>query len=439
MADRLVGDELSRRLMKGGLAALVIKVGSAGLSFLMLLVLARAMSADDFGRFGFGFSLATLLAAVGSLGQRTLVLRFAPVYDHDGATAKLTGVVRDGYRLVALGCGLCATATVLVALILPGLEPRGYLVAAGLFALMLGFAEYQAHVLRAVGGMVLALAPNDILWRASVVVAALGSAAGVMPMLDAAGGLFLIGGILAAILVGQAFAHPVTRPTTLLTRPADMSDRPSWRQAMWGLWASGVVTMAAPNLAVVVLGLILSPEQTGPFFAALRVSMLLNLFLIASNMIAAPMISRSHHRGGEGELQRLCTRIVIGLALPTGVLFALILLAGDHVLALFGEGYGSAYWPLVLLSAGYLVNALSGSSSQLLQMTGDERHFLRIVTIVNGVSIAALAPLGLALGPIGAALALTFSQSAWNVACVVRAKARLKVDPSILSLAARPK
>ncbi|ADZ71463.1 lipopolysaccharide biosynthesis protein [Polymorphum gilvum] len=438
LLDRLLGDDLARKLARGGLAALVIKVGAAGLSFLMFLVLARAMSAEDFGRFGFGFSLATLLAVAGSFGQRMLVLRFAPVYDHDGDRQKLAGVVRDGYRLVALGCGLLGLATVVTGLLWPGLAARGYLVAAGVFTLVLGLAEYQAHVLRAFGGMLLSLGPRDILWRAGVILLALGAALGLLPKLDAAGGLWLTAGVLAAVVAGQALAHPVTRPAALFAGPADTSDRPTWRHAMWGLWASSFIRTAAPNLAVVVLGLVLTPEATGPFFAALRLSMLLNLFLMAANMIAAPMIARTYHRGDRDDLQRLCAHVSVGLTLPTLAVFLVFVLAGDRLLELFGTGYAAYYWVLIVLSVGYLVNALSGSTSQLMEMTGDERYYLRIVTVVNGIAIAALAPLSLLLGPLGAAIALTFSQCAWNASCILRSRTRCKVDPSILSFLYKP-
>ena len=81
---------LMRKVVGGSLAAFAIKVASAGLSFFMFVALARVMSRADYGIFAFGFSLATFLALVALLGQRTLALRMVPVYQAAGAPERLS-------------------------------------------------------------------------------------------------------------------------------------------------------------------------------------------------------------------------------------------------------------------------------------------------------------------------------------------------------------
>ena len=110
-ATALANDDVMAKLARGGMAALIIKIGGAGLSFLMFLMLARAMSAEEYGRFGFAFSLATLLAVVGSFGFRSLVLRYAAAYAADGAIELERGVIRHGYVVTALGCGALGSAS----------------------------------------------------------------------------------------------------------------------------------------------------------------------------------------------------------------------------------------------------------------------------------------------------------------------------------------
>jgi len=55
-----------------------IAISSAGLSFLMFLFLAKALGAEEYGRFAPMFSLGSFLAFVALLGQQTRVLKRLP-------------------------------------------------------------------------------------------------------------------------------------------------------------------------------------------------------------------------------------------------------------------------------------------------------------------------------------------------------------------------
>src|SRR5690606_28781952 len=160
----------------------------------------------------------------------------------------------------------------------------------GLLTVVLGWAEYQSHLLRTVTGMWVALAPRDLCWRALVIALAAASALGFLPSLDAASGLLLLTLTPPAMLSVQAWLHPLTRPGNLLFAPA-AGRSPLWRRAALGLWGNVIVQTAAPNLAVVGIGLLLTPAETGPFFAALRTAMLLSLFSLAASMVATPLLA----------------------------------------------------------------------------------------------------------------------------------------------------
>ena len=288
-AAAFANDDVMARLARGGLAALIIKVGGAGLSFLMFLMLARAMSVEEYGRFGFAFSLATLLAVVGSFGFRSLVMRYAPAYASDGTSELERGVIRHGYVVTALGCGVLGVGIAVFAAFVPGVDHPSYLMAAGAFTLVLGLAEYQASVMRAITGITLALVPRDIIWRLLVVAGCGLVTIGLVPQLTATSGTVLITAVLLVVIFGQALAHPMTRPASLLAGAAKQ-EKSKWWGSVWGLWGTLIVRSAAPNLAVVYLGLIMSPAATGPFFASLRLAMVMNLFLMSSGMVVAPAI-----------------------------------------------------------------------------------------------------------------------------------------------------
>ncbi|MDP2213495.1 lipopolysaccharide biosynthesis protein [Phenylobacterium sp.] len=409
----LIGEDFVAKIAARGVLPLSIKVGAAGLSFLMFLVLARSMSPEDYGRFGFGFALANLLAVAGSAGRRALILRYVPVYRARQSHALRLGIIRDGYQVVMTGCGALAIGLIALALLWPGLEARGYLVAAAALTFVLGLAEYQAPVMRTLAGTVLAQVPRDLLWRIGVILGATLSAIGILGPLNAMTALSLSAGVLAGVVIGQAYCHPLTRPRTLFGKDAEF-ERQEWRHTALGLWGTSVVRVAAPNLAVVILGLIMAPAETAPFFAALRTAMLLNLFLLASNLEATPRISRLFHQGKLRKLQHLCSLLTIGVSLPTMFVFVIFALFGGRILQLFGPGYDAAWPVLMILSTGYLINALSGPTSQIMEVTGNERAYLRMITVTNLIAIAAIWPMVHFAGSIGAAIAVTFALAAWN-------------------------
>ncbi len=424
---------LLKKLLRGGIMALVIKVGAAGFQFLMFLVLARGMSGPDYGVFGFGFSLGTLLAVGGSFGQRMLVLRFLSVYLSEGKTRLATGVLRDGVFIVLGGTAVLSLA---VALVLPLFEEgvsTGFLLWTALFAVAMALAEYFAFALRAHETMTLALAPRDVIWRLLVILAALPAAAGLLPAFSANGAMAMITGLLLAVVMVQTLTHAATRPAALWRAPAD-HDRATWRQAAWGLWGTSFVQIAAPNLTVVILGLILSPEETGPVFAALRIALLLNLFLLAANMVASPTISRFYHEGRFRELQRTCSAIALLASATAGIIFVVLIFFGDRMLEMFGPGFAAAHDVLLIVAGAYVVNTLTGPTSVLLELTGHERAAFKLLTGMNILSMAAMVPMTWAFGAAGAAACLALSIAGWNIQAVLYARRKIGLDPSVAGL-----
>lgn len=424
---------LLKKLLRGGIMALVIKVSAAGFQFLMFLVLARGMSGPDYGVFGFGFSLGTLLAVGGSFGQRMLVLRFLSVYLSEGKTRLATGVLRDGVFIVLGGTAVLSVAVAFVLPLFEGGVSTGFLLWTALFAVAMALAEYFAFALRAHETMTLALAPRDVIWRLLVILAALPAAAGLLPAFSASSAMAVFTGLLLAVVMVQTLTHASTRPAALWSAPAE-HDRTTWRQAAWGLWGTSFVQIAAPNLTVVILGLILSPEETGPVFAALRIALLLNLFLLAANMVASPTISRFYHEGRYRELQRTCSAIALLASATAGVIFLVLICFGDQMLEMFGPGFGQAHDVLLIVAGAYVINTLTGPTSVLLELTGHERAAFKLLTGMNILSMTAMVPMTWAFGATGAAACLALSIAGWNIQAVLYARRKIGLDPSVAGL-----
>ena len=89
-----------RSLLRTGLSrslvSLLIKVATAGLTYLMYVVLSRTMGITEYGYFAFGLSLATILAIGASMGQQTAILRYWPEEEVAGRHDKALSALRSG-------------------------------------------------------------------------------------------------------------------------------------------------------------------------------------------------------------------------------------------------------------------------------------------------------------------------------------------------------
>jgi O-antigen/teichoic acid export membrane protein len=438
LKEHLGGDEFVRSLLASGFAALLIKTATAGLSYLMFVFFARILSSGEFGRLAFAFSLATTLAAFAAAGLSTGVLRFWPEYQAAGRADLAASFIRWGWWGTLAG-SLITALGVMAAGFLLGQRTgaaAAYYGAIGLLVTAIALSEFGASALRADGRTVLALAPRDIIWRAALLLCLL-----VMGLanvgLDAVTGLILAGALLTVILAVQSFWWlPMAKDGRVNAPSAGL--RLKWLQALWPMWGGGILFAMVQQFDVVVVGLFLTPEQSGPYFAALRTASLLGLTLIAGSMVAAPLIARYYHAGSRAELARLSRTLSLCIALPTLLGFLFLLIAGRWLLAIFDASFADAYHQLVILAGAYAFSAICGPTAVFLQMIGRERDHLKMMALCYAAMLAAQCLLTPLIGPLGVALPTILGmigQSLWAV-CLLRSE--LCLDCSIFGLIWKP-
>jgi O-antigen/teichoic acid export membrane protein len=184
---------------------------------------------------------------------------------------------------------------------------------------------------------------------------------------------------------------------------------------------------------------VLSPGETGAFFAAVKTASMLTFPLQAVNLVVAPLLSRHFAAGEVHRVQRLAnfSASVSGLTALAGCV--VIALFGDLILGVFDPSYASAQLALLVLGGGYLISAVCGTSNNLMTMTGHERVHARILLVSNVTAILLTAVLSAVLGVLGAALGLAFGLGARNLWLSVWARRHMGVDPSLLGLVLPPR
>lgn len=170
---------------------------------------------------------------------------------------------------------------------------------------------------------------------------------------------------------------------------------------------------------IFMLGALVSKQEVGIYNAAYKLAILALVVINAVNTVLAPKIAALH---GENNLSAIktevlsATRLITYVTLP--IVLALILLRRP-LLCLFGDEFVAGETALMIISIGLLLNAMSGSVGQLLNMTQHQNELKRFTIISVVVNIILNYVLIKQMGIVGAAIASLLSTLLLNVLCLV--------------------
>ncbi len=446
-------DELVRKLARGGIQSVLIKSGGAALSLVMMVALARVMDPEDYGRFGFGFSVAMFASVVAGLGLQLGIMRWRPEHEVQGAPHLALAAERWAGNLTLAAASVAAASIAAGGWAASALAPSLGLptpdafspqvaAAAGSFTIPLAASAFTAAALRARGSTVAALAPRDLAWRTALSAAAFWLASR-GARIDAAEALLLCAALLALATLGQyalTGVRPGPAPGAAGDLPALSLSGPAWswmRQAT-PMWLSSVMTAMQRHFEVVLVGLFLAPAVTGLYFAAVSSAQVIGLMLLAGNMVAGPLVARTYHAGDIAGLQRLLRLVMLGVTGPTLAALALLWVFGDFVLSLFDPSYAGQGALLALLACGTAAMTLTGPAALVLMLASAERAQMRIVSRVvplMALSQAAAIPLFGAWGAAALNVTGAIVLGVWSRGACLRL---IGVDPTVLCLLRRP-
>jgi O-antigen/teichoic acid export membrane protein len=434
---QFMNSELAAKLLGPGLWALLIKVSGAALSYIMFVAFAHFLSPKEYGHFGVAFNLSILAATICSFGLSTGIMRFWPEYMALNNSAAAKGIVHHSLRLLGFGSLMFCAVLALTGITTDKLGFADAPLAIAALAIGSAFADFAASLLRAQGKVIWAMFPRDILWRVAAPLAAFLFIYFQKP-LDARFGLYACAAVLFVIVIFQiSKIRSVTNQQASAT--IIQSDWPKWKTTLGPLWASAILYAMIQQLDVVMVGTLANATDAASYFAAQKTASLLGLVMMAGGLVGAPLMSANFHSGKFKELQRLCNVLSIAIAISTLLGVLVIVIFGHQLLGIFDPSFVNAYPVLLLLAAGYTIDSLAGPNAYLMQMTGLERPYLKIMAACYlGVLLMQVVLIPI-YGGLGAATASAIGIIAWNL-CAIRLLRKSKgLDPSVLGLIFKPK
>jgi len=144
--------------------------------------------------------------------------------------------------------------------------------------------------------------------------------------------------------------------------------------------------------------------------------------------------SNLHFGGQTNRLQAVMRSVMTVAALVATPTFVALILVAAPILSIFGPAYVADYPALVILASASFIVMLSGPSSGLLLITGDEKLWSRIAGLSLVLRIALMSRLAPEYGAVGAAASWAIVNIPVAVAASLLCRRRCGVDPSAFAL-----
>lgn len=201
-----------------------------------------------------------------------------------------------------------------------------------------------------------------------------------------------------------------------------------WLQVALPLLLTAAFQMILAQMDVLAVSAFLPPRTVAVYGVAARLSRFISLTQFAVYLALGPSLVAAHTRGERDRVRLAVAAATRWTFWPACAATLLLLAGGRWLLTLYGPGFTSAYFPLCLLSLGFLVNAASGPAMVILNMTGYHSVVSRVsgLTATGGVCLTLL--LTWRFGAVGAAAASAAAMAVWNVFLAVAAQRHLGVQ-----------
>lgn len=400
----------------GGGITMAGKLFKVASRFVIAVLLARLLGAEQFGLYNISLTAVEIAAGLAALGMGTAVIRYIPVFASRRDEASLWGAIQVNIGVpvivsLALATGLYILAKPIAEDLLhqPQSEPLLRLASLAIpFFTLSDMAAAATRGFRRMEYTVIAQQIAQPLIRLSLY---LGLAVVGLNALRALAVSSLAEVVVALMLLYFLNKHfPLWRPLR-----AGRRDFKEMLRFSLPVYLSSLINTYGRHINVLLLGAFSSIKNVGIFVLANQVNLITDMFQGSLVTVSMPIISDLYTRGEHEQLGRyykLMTKWSVTLNLP---LFLFLMLFAEPVIAIFGSSFAGGEVVLAILVWAGLVDAGTGICGAMLDMTGNTMLKLinSIMTFVLSIGLGLLfIP---SLGLIGAAIATLAAQIIINL------------------------
>ena len=423
---------MMKNIFTHGSFLFLIKLLTAGLSFLFFYLAAQQLSAAEFGLLSLALTCLLFSTAFAKQGLEFSVVKFSALLD-----AQKLG----SFYVIVFCYALISSLVILVCLLLlaepianiifeknllADLLPLVAVVTLGQVWLSLNssFLKGCGHATSSVcfqGGftftfvlVLICIYPQE-------------SAAGMLKFL---GGAIFIASVLSMLLViaRTPLLKGDIRLTGLWQLNRELSSK-GFIKTNYSLFYTALAALVVQQASVLILARYETLAMVGVYSLALKASLLLSYPLVAINAITAPMYAKYFSNGQTKEFRRLASTTRMALTGIATIGCLVLWLAIDGLVGYLGDEYLSMAGLIKILMIGQWFNLATGSVVVMLLMTGYEKLHQRNIFIINIANIGLLFLLLPSYGAYAAAWITTITMSVTNLVSLWYTR-KIAVTPS---------
>ena len=425
-------DALVAYLSKGSAISMIVRAAGMATAFLSHLVLSRMLGAAQYGHYVIALGWAMVLVVPARLGLDNTALRFATIYRDEGRTDALRGLVYFSLMVIA-GASLLIALVLVIAKQLgaPPLREIDARLVLGVASLVFPLAALGwLSALVRTASQIFASQFYEQLLRPGLLIVALISVS-FWRQLDAALAMVVTSATAVVALLSMSIG---ARRILAQGKRSSFVDRKMWLSVSWVLFLMAAVQELLNQVDLILLGLMANATEAAHFAAAWRLASLVPFGLAAIVTVSGPLIASAHNQGDRAEMARIARLNARFSTVFAVVVASVLLIAGRTILGLFGPGFESAYPALVIMLAGGIANAFTGSVGYFLALTGHQRIALLILSGALIVSVLLNVLLIPTFGATGSAVASTVAIMVWNFIMVIYVRKRIGIDSTVVGL-----
>ncbi|WP_146216716.1 oligosaccharide flippase family protein [Thalassospira sp. 11-3] len=407
---------------------------SAGMMFLISLLISRYGGKEIFGFFSVILGLIVAATPVATFGMDAAIVRFLPVYRSEGRGSLVSRI----QRFVLFFSGSIS--------LLGGL---------GLAVLLVNFRGYDWGIGISTGvclplSVVLVVSQGIIRANENVSIAVMPEAI-VRPLIfSICISVFLFARMETLSLISIVFSYAIALIFSnffafiviIKKRYVDWNFESRIGFKDIRLWLNVGASVVFSNISislinqspVIVAGIVLSAFDAGEIGAVSRLAMLVSFALTAVNSIITPFLSRAIIVGDKMEVQSIVTRAMafsIFIAVPVCIVFYLF---SPFLLSAFGADYLKAVPFLRIMLCAYVVHVAAGPSISLLNISGLHKVTSRIMMLWTCLVLCGLLISMTVYGISGGVLVAAISTAGYPLLLAVICYKALGIDTTIFSL-----
>jgi O-antigen/teichoic acid export membrane protein len=434
--DRDLGRARIKRVAFGGATAFAILFASAGVTACAQLLVARLVGAETYGVYAYVIAWMTILAYFSALGFDIALLRFVSAYQTTEAWSLARGVIQYAERrtlAVSVLVMVAGTSAVVIWSRQFSPELRNTFLVGFILVPLWALLWVRCSIVRAFGGVVLALAPDKVVRDGLLLVLVVLANLWLGRQIDAP--LVMMATLVSSVVaLGLASgAMRTLRPGVLTIAPPEYAAL-TWRRTAVPLVIITAAEALLNRTGVVLLGWFGETTQAGIYSLAFNIAFLVVLPRAAVNTLFAPTISSLFARKDHATLQALVTQAASWtLCAAVCIALALAVLA-EPILTWFGKDFADGVPALRILLVGQVIAASYGSQLSVMTMTEHERGAAALLMLSVFVNVVASVVFISMFGLIGAAIATSIALIVWNLAMALFIRRHLRLLPGVLGI-----